>query len=56
MQVNLISMFVKIYYLVSVYLKNTDASFIRLTQNSNLPKRPYPDVSNGKANISSDSC
>ena len=55
MQVNLISMFVRIYYFVRVYLKNTDASCIRPTQNSNLPKRPYPDVSNGKANISPDS-
>ena len=48
--------FVKIYYLVSVYLENTDVSRVGLSQNSNLTKRPYLDVSNGNANISSDSC
>ena len=40
----------------SVYLENTDFSCICPTRNSNLPKRSYPDVSNGKANISPDSC
>ena len=29
---------------------------VRWTQNSNLPKRPYPDGNNRKSNISSDSC
>ena len=53
-QVNLIAMFVKIHYLVSVHLRNTDFSYVRPTWNSNLPKRPY--VSNVKANISPKSC
>ena len=34
--------------LVSVYLENTDVSFVHLIRNSNIPKRPHPDVSNGK--------
>ena len=46
--VYLISIFVGIYYLVSVYLKNTDVFCVCPTRNSNLPKRPHPDVSNEK--------
>ena len=46
---NLITIFVRIYYLVSVYLENTDFYCVRPTRNCNLPKKPYPDVSNGKA-------
>ena len=53
---NLISIFVKIYYLVSICLENTDVSRVRPTLNSNLPKRPNPDVSIGKANITPDLC
>ena len=33
-----------------------DISCVRPTRNSNLPKRLYSDVSNGKANKSPDSC
>ena len=54
-QVILISIFVRIYYLASVYLENTDVYCVRPTRNSNLSKSAFPDVSNGKANISSDS-
>ena len=53
---SLISIFVRIYYLDSVYLENTDVSGVLRTQNKNLPKRPYPDVSNGKTSVISDSC
>ena len=55
-QVNLISIFVRIYYLVSVYLENTDISCVRPTRNSNLLVVSYPNISNGKANIKYDSC
>ena len=48
--------FVRICYLVSVYLENVDVSYVCPTRNSNLTKRSYPDTSNGKTNISSDSC
>ena len=49
---NLISIFVTIYYLVNVYVENTDASCAPLARNRNLPKKLYSEVSNGKANIS----
>ena len=53
-QDNLISIFVRIYYLVSAYVESTDV--VCPTRNSNLPKTPYPDISNGKVDISPDSC
>ena len=51
-----ISIFVKIYYLVSVCLEDMDVSCVLLTQNSNLSKSTYPYVTNGKRNISPDLC
>ena len=44
------------YYLVSIYLENIDVFCVRPIRNSNLPKRLYPDVRNGKANTRPDSC
>ena len=44
----------RIYYLGSIYLQNTDISCVRSTQNSNLPKKPYPDARIGQAKISFD--
>ena len=55
-QVISISIFVRICLLCSVYSENTEISCVCPRQNSNLSKSPYTDVSNGKANISSDSC
>ena len=42
--------------LVIVYLQNNDVSCAQPTQNSNFLKRLYPDLSNRKAKVSSDSC
>ena len=44
------------YYLVSIYLEYIDGFCVRAIRNSNLPKRLYPDVRNGKANTRPDSC
>ena len=54
-EMNLTSIFIRLYHLLSVYLENTDVSCVRPRWNSSLPMRPHPGVSNGKAKINADS-
>ena len=43
-QMNSFSLVVRIWYLVDVYLENTDVSSVRPTLKSNLRKSPYTDL------------